>query len=187
MRADVTMLEEKKIDEDFSGFDDQSCVYCMKRITPAEQAAVKVQMFLMDGCYHQFHIDCFRLYARKQLLTKLPNGEFGECRCNKCKTLVTAEDLREALGVEALQQIRDKQTQMQLGDDIVTCPDPECAAVFQAVPDRPNYNARDEEGKKVTRETAEHMAKYRLRCPGCTKNFCIGCKKQPYHIGMNCE
>ena len=45
-------------------------------------------MFLADGCYHQFHVDCFRNYAKKQLLTKLPSGEFAECRCKKCNTLV---------------------------------------------------------------------------------------------------
>ena len=59
-------------------------------------------MFLAEGCFHQFHIDCLRTYAKKQLLTKLPSGDFAEVRCKKCNTIVQAEDLRESLGQEWL-------------------------------------------------------------------------------------
>lgn len=31
------------------------------------------------------------------------------------------------------------------------------------------------------------MAKYRVRCAACAKNFCTNCKKEPYHISMSCE
>jgi len=30
------------------------------------------------------------------------------------------------------------------------------------------------------------MAKFRVRCSACQKNFCTGCKKSPYHVGMTC-
>lgn len=74
---------------------------------------------------------------------------------------------------------------MENADGIVQCPG--CAEVFSFEPSAPNYAAKDEAGKDVTRETAEHMAKYRVRCSNCAKNFCTNCKKEPYHIGMNCE
>lgn len=73
---------------------------------------------------------------------------------------------------------------MSNSDDIVQCPN--CNEVFSFNPSAPNYAAKDETGKTVSRETAEHMARYRVRCAGCTHNFCTGCKKDPYHIGMNC-
>jgi len=103
------MEEEKKAesDIDMSAFDANVCVYCLAEITDADQTTGKVQMFLADGCFHQFHVECFRAYAKKQLLTKLPSGDFAECRCRKCSTLVQAEDLREALGQEWLQNIRE--------------------------------------------------------------------------------
>ena len=117
------MEEEKKGEPDFdmSAFESNSCVYCMSVISDADSAAGKVQMFLADGCFHQFHIECFRVYAKKQLLTKLPSGDFAECRCRKCNTMVQADDLREALGHEWLQNIREQQTKMVMAnsDDIV--------------------------------------------------------------------
>ena len=102
----------------------------MAEFSNQEQNAGQVQMFLADGCYHQFHVECFRTYAKKQLLTKLPSGEFAECRCKKCNTLVQADDLREALGPEWLKNIQDQQTKMMFADsgDIVQCPS--CNEVF---------------------------------------------------------
>lgn len=108
--------EEKKefggnnnLDMNFSAFQDDtpSCVYCNRNFTSEEQSSGKVQMFLADGCFHQYHQDCFKGYAKKTLLTKLPTGEFADCRCRKCNTVVQAEDLREALGQQMLQDIRD--------------------------------------------------------------------------------
>jgi len=88
----------------------------------------------MDGCFHQFHSECFKMYAKKQLLNKQPSGDFGECRCRKCNTLVSAEDLREALGQEFLQNIREQQTKMMMdnAEGIVQCPG--CAEVFSFEP-----------------------------------------------------
>jgi len=50
-----------------------------------------------------------------------------------------------------------------------------------------NYAAKDEKGQTVSRATAEHMAKFRVRCATCTENFCTNCKIMPYHINMTCE
>ena len=62
------MEEEKKhVEDDFdmSAFQANACVYCMSEISDADQAAGKVQMFLAEGCFHQFHVECFRIYAKK--------------------------------------------------------------------------------------------------------------------------
>ena len=119
---------------DYSDFGAQKCPYCMGELSDADMSSGKVQMFLAEGCYHQFHVACFKDYAKKTLLTKLPSGEFKECRCEKCKTLVMAEDLREAIGPEFLESIRNQQTKLAMmdSDDIVQCPG--CAEVFSCSP-----------------------------------------------------
>ena len=117
-----------------SHLDVPTCAYCLATITDADQTSGKVQMFLAEGCFHQFHTDCFRNYAKKQLLTKLPSGDFCECKCKKCGTVVQAEDLRETLGREWLQNIREQQTKMMMADveGIVQCPG--CNEVFSFEP-----------------------------------------------------
>ena len=50
-----------------------------------------------------------------------------------------------------------------------------------------DYNAKDEQGKVLSRAAAENMAKFRVRCSSCTKNFCAHCKTEPYHLGRTCE
>ena len=107
----MNMEEEKKEelpDVDMSAFDVPACVFCMSPITDEDQMSGKVNMFLSEGCFHQFHIECLRTHAKKMLLTKLPSGDFAEVRCKKCNTLVSAEDLRESLGQEWLQNIREQ-------------------------------------------------------------------------------
>lgn len=49
-------------------------------------------MFMSDGCFHQFHIPCFKTYACKQLLdAKSHNNEviFGEVKCLTCGIAVS--------------------------------------------------------------------------------------------------
>lgn len=50
-----------------------------------------------------------------------------------------------------------------------------------------DYNMKDDQGKPLSREAAQNMAKYRVRCSGCHKNFCSSCSAEPYHLGKTCE
>ena len=50
-----------------------------------------------------------------------------------------------------------------------------------------DLNQKDDQGKKLTKDCAIHMAKFRVRCNKCTENFCSKCKDYPYHIGKTCE
>ena len=72
MAAYIEPEEEKK--EEFS---DNACPYCFREFTDEEMMSGKVQMFLAEGCFHQFHTECFKTYAKKTLLTKLPSGDFA--------------------------------------------------------------------------------------------------------------
>ena len=46
---------------------------------------------------------------------------------------------------------------------------------------------KDDRGKALTRETAQHMVAHRIRCNECGKNFCTKCNNEPYHIGKTCD
>lgn len=50
-----------------------------------------------------------------------------------------------------------------------------------------DYTVKDDKGNLLSRKAAKHMAKYRIRCDGCTKNFCTKCKVEPYHLGKSCR
>ena len=76
---------------------------------------------------------------------------------------------------------------IESNENIVVCCNPKCSEVIEVIPNRVDYTAKDENNKQVSRETAEHMAKYRIRCAKCTENFCASCKMVPYHLGKNCE
>ena len=114
-------------------------------------------------------------------------GDFAECRCPRCNAIVQAEDLREVLGSQWLQNIREEQmkTMLAQAEGMTKCPN--CSEVFAFEPSAPNYQAKDDTGKTLSREAAEHMANNRVRCWKCAKNFCTKCNKEPYHLGMTCE
>lgn len=42
-------------------------------------------------------------------------------------------------------------------------------------------------GNPISKEAAEHMASFRVRCSNCTKNFCTVCNRTPYHVGKTCK
>lgn len=67
---------------------------------------------------------------------------------------------------------------------MVKCP---CGVIISFEPSQPDYKQKNEKGVDLSREAAEHMAKFRVRCSHCRKNFCAHCKREPYHIGMTCE
>lgn len=50
-----------------------------------------------------------------------------------------------------------------------------------------DYHAKDDTGNTVSKEAAEHMSKYRVRCRECSLIFCTKCKEEPYHLGKTCE
>ena len=50
-----------------------------------------------------------------------------------------------------------------------------------------DYNMKNDAGQKISRESAEHLAEFRVRCPTCEKVFCKECNETPYHIGFTCD
>ena len=58
---------------------------------------------------------------------------------------------------------------------------------MEVVQGQVDYKTKDDAGQAITKQAAEHMSKYRVRCHGCEKNFCCKCQAEPYHIGKTCE
>lgn len=48
-------------------------------------------------------------------------------------------------------------------------------------------NETDASGRPLGRAAAEHRCRYRLRCRGCSTDFCAKCGRTPYHAGFTCE
>ena len=54
---------------------------------------------------------------------------------------------------------------------------PNCHELNSFEPGTVNYNIRDDQGNRLSKEAAEEFANYRCRCISCNNNFCIKCKK----------
>ncbi len=65
-----------------------------------------------------------------------------------------------------------------MNENFVGC---QCGNILELVPGQVDMNQKDSNGQPITREAAEHMAKYRIRCSECGKNFCAKCNEEPYH------
>jgi hypothetical protein len=62
----------------------------------------------------------------------------------------------------------------------------ECSTVLSIEPSKPDYKQKDDMGNPISKEAAEHMASFRVRCSNCAKNFCTVCNRTPYHVGRTC-
>ena len=54
---------------------------------------------------------------------------------------------------------------------------------MELVPGQIMKGQKDNKGQLISDEAADHMAKNRIRCDQCEKNFCAKCKSEPYHTG----
>ena len=74
---------------------------------------------------------------------------------------------------------------MKLVGNLTKCPN--CGEQNAFEEGRVDYNVRDEQNQKLSRQAAEDYAKHRCRCGFCKKDFCIGCQAIPYHLGKTCD
>ena len=54
---------------------------------------------------------------------------------------------------------------MELDSNMTTC---SCGALIILEETKVDYNAKDEKGQTLSRQAAEHMAKFRVRCSSCS-------------------
>ena len=69
-------------------------------------------------------------------------------------------------------------------DSMIQC---KCGNIMEFSPGQPDYNQKDDNGKKLSRKAAEHMSNHRARWNSWCINFCVQWKIDPYHIGFTCK
>jgi len=102
--------------------------------------------------------------------------------CPDCKTEISYEDLKAYFGHNFIEDLNDELLKIRILEDsnMVQCT---CKNFIEVVPGSVDYKQKDEEGNKISRAAAEHMATYRVRCNNCDRIFCSNCNNEPYHIG----
>jgi len=79
------------------------CPYCNKPISPKDEQAGNVGMFMETQCYHTFHVNCFKSYATKVCLKYKRQGTeplFEDPRCGHCNVVVPELETRMIIGAE---------------------------------------------------------------------------------------
>ena len=87
------------------------CRYCGSMISPKDEQAQNVGMFVETQCYHVYHITCFKQYATKICLRyKLQGNEpvFEEPKCAHCNAIVPEMEVRQVFGPEAYEENIEK-------------------------------------------------------------------------------
>jgi hypothetical protein len=103
-------------------------------------------------------------------------------KCKICKT--NEEYKKEILGKNKYESLVKKFNELLFGN-LIECPN--CHEMNSFEKGKVDFNVRDDQNNKLSREAAIDYAENRCRCASCGKNFCAKCKKIPYHIGMTCE
>jgi len=124
-------------------------------------------------CCHPICKDCFFQEANKN---------FSNMMCKICSSVI-----EEGMKIQFMQQSKyneyqEKALKELIGDDVKTCPN--CKENFLLDKGRIDLSAKDEKGQKLSEQSAKHYAENRCKCPSCKTEFCIECKKSPYHLGI---
>ena len=126
-------------------------------------------------CNHPMCIKCINEYAEK---------DFGNMKCKVCQREISEVFKKNIFGKEKYDKY-EQNALMGLIGQIIECPN--CHELNSFEPGTLNYNIRDDQGNKLSKEAAEDFANYRCRCISCNNNFCTKCKCIPYHIGKTCK
>ena len=91
---------------------------------------------------------------------------FGDVKCLVCNQAVSEAEIRENIGREEFDALKEYQMKMmiELDSNMITC---NCGALIVLEDSKVDYNAKDEKGQKLSKGAAEHMAKFRVRCSSC--------------------
>lgn len=155
----------------------QKCGCCKKYITPTDE---KSNNQIVLECCHFYHKDCMEKSARKQYLDN------QQVKCHGCGDLVATQALNVLFGAQFVDDLNEKLLRIQLMEEnnMIECT---CGNLLEVEPGKVDYKQKDEEGKVISRQAAENMAKFRVRCNNCNRVFCSNCNAEPYHVGKTCE
>jgi E3 ubiquitin-protein ligase MYCBP2 len=162
--------DEKRRRED----DSLRCCLCKEVIVNLETAS-----FLECG-----HFMC-KSHLIEIAQRDIPKKGSISCPEASCTYELRRFEVEDLIGAAELDKLEQASLQTSMGDDIAMCPS--CNSYIILEPGSVDYNYRDDQGRKLTRQAAEHMSQFRLRCPNCSNISCAKCKVLPYHLGMTCE
>jgi hypothetical protein len=79
--------------------------------------------------------------------------------------------MNQIFGNEFIDELNDQLLRKQLmeSQNMVEC---SCKNLIEVVRGDVDYKQKDEEGKVISRQAAENMAEYRVRCHACQRVFC---------------
>ena len=129
------------------------------------------------SCVHPICQKCF---------TKSAEENFYDMKCVICKKMIDDPVKKMILGEAKMTELENKALMMLVGN-LIKCPS--CGEQNAFEEGAVDYNVKDEQGQKLSRQAAEDYAKHRCRCGFCKKDFCINpdCQAIPYHLGKTCE
>jgi len=139
------------------------------------------KMFFPECC----HMMC-KDHIIQTIIARYPTNNKISCPKEGCEYVLCNEELEDLIGKKELEELGNNSLKEFIGDDamIVECI---CGVSSIVDPGIVDYTYKDENGAGISRETAEHMAKYRFRCAACNRVICAKCKVEPYHLGKTCE
>lgn len=130
------------------------------------------------------HFMC-KSHLQQLALRDIPGKGSVTCPESECAYELRRFEIVDIIGSEELNRLEEDGLKTSMGDGIATCPS--CSSYIFLEPGTVDYNYRDEQGRKLSREAAEHMSQFRLRCPNCSNISCTKCRVMPYHLGRTCE
>ncbi len=112
-----------------------------------------------------------------------------QMKCRQCGKLIEERVKKQILGNNKYEELLKKNNSiisLSSGNGkIIQCP--KCREKSYFEEGGVDYNIRDSEGKKMSKEACEDFAKHRVRCGFCQSNFCVDCQTIPYHLGKTCS
>ena len=129
------------------------------------------------SCVHPICSNCFSKYAEEN---------FYDMKCSICQKIIDDQVKKMILGEKKMTELENKALMMLVGN-LTKCPNCGEQNVFEE--GSVDYNVRDEQNQRLSKQAAEDYAKHRCRCGICKKDFCINpdCQAIPYHLGKTCE
>ena len=131
-------------------------------------------------CCHFYHKDWFKSICKKQYMDK------QQVYSTWWKDHIPNTMINMLYGQGFIEYLNDELLRIQIlsESNMVQCT---CKNYIELVPGSVDYKQKDNEGKVITKQAAEHMANYRVRCNNCDRIFWSKCNMDPYHIGQTCE
>lgn len=157
-------LEEEKYEEAYMDRHEerQRCTICTKFITSEDEKAQNVAIL---ECAHFCHKDCLKKKAKKEYL------DTQEVKCKSCKDIVTTTFLNSEFGSEFINDLNEDLFRKNFIKDNPNMIECKCKNLLEVAPGSVDYKVKDDEGKVISKQAAEDMAKNRVRCNNCARIF----------------